>query len=252
MISQNQVKFLHALQVKKYRQKYRKFIVEGEKMVAELLHQKTFGIHALFGLERWANENAALLSAFSPCFNPVSEAELKKISTLVTPNAVLAVADMPDANPELHLPDSKPCFYLDGLQDPGNLGAILRISDWFGFPAVFCSTDTVDVYSPKVVQASMGAIFRVKTMEISLLDLIQHCPAATVAGAFMDGESIFGQTLPAKGLIVIGNEGKGIRPETAALLTRRISIPRHEEGGAESLNAAIAAGILAAWVRQPT
>jgi TrmH family RNA methyltransferase len=250
MISQNQVKFLHALQVKKYRQKYRKFLVEGEKMVAELLNQKNFGIHAIFGLERWADENAARLQPFLSNCTIVSEAELKKISTLVTPNAVLAVADMPDATPDLHLPNTKPCFYLDGLQDPGNLGAIMRIADWFGFPAVFCSSDTVDVYSPKVVQASMGAIFRVKTMEINLLDVIKHCPDIEVAGAFMDGDSIFEHPLPSRGIIVIGNEGKGIRAETEALLTRRISIPRHAEGGAESLNAAIAAGILAAWVRR--
>lgn len=238
------------MQQKKYRQKYRKFLVEGEKMVAELLHQKNLGIHAIFGLERWAKDNAARLQPHYAHFFDVSEGELKKISALITPNSVLAVADMPDKAPDLQLPNSKPCFYLDGLQDPGNLGAILRIADWFGFPAVFCSTDTVDAYSPKVVQASMGAILRVKTMEINLLDLVKQCPDAPISGAFMDGDSIFEQSLPARGLIVIGNEGKGIRPETEALLTRRISIPRHEEGGAESLNAAIAAGILAAWVRR--
>jgi RNA methyltransferase, TrmH family len=246
MLSHNQTKFLTALQIKKYRQKYRKFIVEGEKMIAELLLQKHLQIDALFGFERWAAENDVLLQPFLEKFNPIGEADLKKISTLSSPNRVLAVVDMPEQPPVPALPERGYCFYLDGLQDPGNLGAILRIADWFGMRPVFCSPDCVDAYNPKVIQSGMGAFLRVPVFEIALPDLLSASPGTAVCGAVLDGENVFKTKLPESGLIVIGNEGRGIGAEAAALLTRRVSIPRAAGGGAESLNAAVAAGILAA------
>ncbi len=250
MLSQNQQKFIHALQVKKYRQKYRNFIVEGEKMVAELLQQQRFAVVSVWGLERWAADHAATLQPFLQNFNPVTEIELRKISALSTPNSVLAVAQWPDEWPESSLLQSDICFYLDGIQDPGNLGAILRIADWFGLPAVFCSPDCVDVFSPKVVQATMGAIFRVTTREITLPELLAPLsPAPPVMGAVLGGSDIFKTALPANGLLVIGNEGRGISPAVEQLLSQRLTIPRHPAGGAESLNAAVAAGIMAALLR---
>jgi RNA methyltransferase, TrmH family len=246
MLSQNQSKFLHALGVKKYRQEHRKFVVEGEKMVAELLQQQRLEVSAVYGLEVWAQANAALLSPFTHLFQTVTAAELGKISALTTPNSVLAVASMPDAAVEMALPESRLCFYLDGIQDPGNMGTILRIADWFGLPAVFCSPETVDVYNSKVVQASMGAIFRVKSWEIPLETLIDGRAELPVAGAVLGGENVFDRELPQHGLLVMGNEGRGICAATEQLLTHRLTIPRHPEGGAESLNAAVAAGILAA------
>ncbi|MCC7244431.1 MAG: RNA methyltransferase [Saprospiraceae bacterium] len=245
MLSQNQAKWLNALAVKKYRQKYRNFIVEGDKMVVELLQCPRFGIVAVFGLERWAEAHAALLQPFFEKFNPVTEAELRKVSTLTTPNAVLAVAELPVEEPEFPLWNAQtPAIYLDGLQDPGNAGTILRTADWFGMHTVFCSPDSVDLFSPKVVQATMGAIFRVKTQEIELPELLARHSGLPVLGAVLEGDSIKGFTWPDNGLLVIGNEGRGIRPEHLPLLTHRISIPKHPNGGAESLNAAIATGIL--------
>jgi len=249
MLSHHQQKLIAALHIKKYRQKYRKFVVEGEKMVAELLAQNRLPISAVFGLERWADDHAALLGPFLEKFNAVTEAELKKISALTTPNRVLAVADLPTALPYLDVLRTERCFYLDGLQDPGNLGAILRIADWFGWPAVFCSPDCVDAFSPKVVQASMGAIFRIHTYEIDLAELVTPVPGLPVLGAVLGGEDVFATSWPNHGLMVIGNEGRGIQTTTQTLLTQRLTIPRHPAGGAESLNAAVAAGILAAMWR---
>jgi RNA methyltransferase, TrmH family len=250
MLSISQAKYLASLGVKKYRAQHGQFLVEGEKMVAELLVQTRVHCASIFGLERWADANAALLRPFLKQFSLVGEADLKKVSQLSTPPTVLAVAALPRDAPDFRLPARDLCFYLDGIQDPGNLGSILRVADWFGLPAVFCSPDCADAFSPKVVQASMGAIFRVLTAEIPLAELLAAAPQIPVAGAVLDEENVFSADLPSNGLLVIGNEGRGISPAVEDLLTQRLSIPRHPAGGAESLNAAIAAGIFAAAFRR--
>lgn len=249
MLSSSQQKFLTALQVKKYRQKYHKFTVEGSKLVLELLAQQRIRVTAVYGLERWAGENAAALAPFNEIFTPVSEPELKKISALTNPNAVLAVAAMPDeqGGKQLQIQPGELAFYLDGIRDPGNMGAILRIADWFGFQAVYCSPDCTDVYGQKVVQASMGAILRVPVREVLLDELLAQAPLCPATGAVLEGENLFTAEMPADGLLVIGNEGSGISPEVEKRLTRRLTIPRGAGGGAESLNASVAAGILAAF-----
>jgi TrmH family RNA methyltransferase len=250
MLSINQTKHLASLGVKKYRAQHGQFLVEGEKMVAELLAQTRIPCVAIFGLEQWADANAALLRPFLAQFSLLGEADLKKISQLTTPPAVLAVAELPRETPSTQSLANDLCFYLDGIQDPGNLGSILRVADWFGLPAVFCSPNCADAFSPKVVQASMGAIFRVQTAEIPLAELLAAAPQIPVAGAVLEGENVFSAELPSNGLLVIGSEGRGISPAAESLLTRRLSIPRHPAGGAESLNAAIAAGIFAAAFRK--
>lgn len=249
MLSHNQAKLLTALQVKKYRQKYRKFIVEGEKMAAEMLSQQRVVISSIFGVERWAAENAALLKPLLEKFNLISEADLKKVSALTTPNKVIIIAELPDQPFSPAFLQNDCCFYLDGIQDPGNLGAILRVADWFGIPAVICSPDTADAFSPKVVQASMGAFLRVDIWEMSLANIMENAPELPVMGAVLGGKNIFQTALPPNGLVVIGNEGRGVSPEVEARLTHLITIPRHSNGGAESLNAAVAAGIIAAVLR---
>lgn len=250
MVSQNQLKHLRSLSIKKYRQQSGQFLVEGEKMVTELLSQTQIACTSIYGLNQWVTENERLLKPYrDKCFT-VTDAELEKISALITPNKVLAVATIPQEMCNVQLAESQPCFYLDGIQDPGNMGSILRVADWFGFPAVFCSPDCVDVYSPKVVQASMGAIFRIKTWEVELSELLEKNLDLPVAGAVLDGQNVFEQKLPKHGLLVIGNEGKGISQKNMDRLTHRISIPKHASGGAESLNAAVASGILAAAFRR--
>jgi len=248
MISANQQKFITSLHLKKFRQKYRNFLVEGEKMVKELLQQQQLPIVQLYGTERWATENAALLAPIYHKFNLATEADLKKVGTLTTPNQVLAVVEMPPAAAQLPDLSAVPlALYLDGLQDPGNMGTILRIADWFGIRCVMASPDTVDAYSPKVIQAGMGACLRVRTWEdVPLATLTQQYPHINVLGAVMDGDNVFAATVPNTGILVIGNEGRGIRPEHMAQLTHRITIPRGADNGAESLNAAVAAGIIVA------
>lgn len=218
-------------------------------MVAELCAEAPERVISLYGLERWGAENRALLGPLLDKFNGVSAAELKKISSLQTPNSVLAIAAMPDESPDLQLPSRDLCLYLDGIQDPGNLGAILRIADWFGIPALYCAPDTVDAYSPKVVQACMGSIFRLRCTEIELPALIAENPGIPVLGAVLGGENVYAVDKQNRGLLVIGNEGRGIRPDVLPLLSRHVSIPRHPKGGAESLNAAVATGVLCALLR---
>ncbi|MBC7774124.1 MAG: RNA methyltransferase [Phycisphaerae bacterium] len=250
MLSHSQLKHLRSLSVKKYRQQHGQFLVEGEKMVTELLGQSRLSVSAIFALESWIEKNVRFLRPFSDKVTSVTEAELAKISALTTPNNVLAVVDTPLGTCNFQLATTDICFFLDGIQDPGNMGSILRVADWFGFPAVFCSHDCVDVFSPKVVQASMGAIFRVCTGEIELAEILVGIPQIPVAGAVLDGENVFETKLPQNGLLLIGNEGRGISAQAEILLTHQISIPRHPAGKAESLNAAVAAGILAAAFRR--
>jgi TrmH family RNA methyltransferase len=242
MLSHNQLKFLTALSVKKYRYEHRKFLVEGEKMVDELLSQHLIQVFAIYALEHWVLQNEALCRPFAAKITIVTATELKKISALTTPHSVLAVAEMPPDTADLVT--DRPCLYLDGIQDPGNMGTILRTADWFGFSAVYCSADCADAYSPKTIQAGMGAFLRVHTQEMPLEQLLAPTPHRTVWGAVLGGESIENCLLSGTGIMVIGNEGRGIRPETERLLTHRITIPRHPGSRAESLNAAVAAAIL--------
>jgi TrmH family RNA methyltransferase len=250
MLSNNQQKWINSLHVKKYRQKYRKFLVEGVKMAEELLQQSEITLSAIYGTERWAMDHRELLAPFLDKFNEISETELKKISSLATPNQVLLVADLPDQVEFSPFCKEDICFYIDGIQDPGNLGTILRIADWFGFPAVYCSPDTVDAFSPKVIQSCMGAFLRVKIVELPLSDILRLSVETPVIGAVLDGDNVFETVLPSKGLLVIGREGRGLSPEVLEQLTHKIRIPRHQHGGAESLNAGVAAGILAAMLRR--
>ncbi len=250
MISANQQKFITGLHLKKYRQKYQSFLVEGEKMVKELLQQQRITVVSVFGTERWSAANAALLAPHYDKFNPATEAELKKVGTLITPNEVLAVAKLPDPGPfPAELPQNRPVLYLDRLQDPGNMGTILRIADWFGIGQVFCAPGTTDVFAPKTVQSGMGACLRVQVWpDVPLTDLRATYPDRPIIGAVMDGEGLFGQPLPSASILAIGNEGQGLSPECEALLSHRITIPRGGDQGAESLNAAVATGIIVGWM----
>jgi RNA methyltransferase, TrmH family len=240
----NQIKSLTALQVKKYRTEQSKFLVEGEKIVAELLLQTQFSISAIYATGVWIDKQPKMSSARLDLIQEVTEAELKKISSLTTPNQVAAVVDLPVLLPDFSDLDTGLYYYLDGLQDPSNMGAILRIADWFGVKGVFCSPTTVDAYHPKVIQASMGAFLRVPTHEVDLLTLKNQHPTWPIMGAVMNGDIIGKNTPISTGILVIGNEGRGISKETEALLTHRLTIPRGAGGGAESLNAAVATGIL--------
>jgi len=174
------------------------------------------------------------------------EFELKKISNLSTPNQVLAVVRQNHTHLRPDELQESLVLFLDGIQDPGNMGTILRIADWFGIPSVICSPMCVDVYNPKVIQATMGAIFRIKTVEMDFGELVFKFPQLTFYGAVLDGQNIFQMELPQHGVIVIGNESSGISASIQEQLDYQISIPSGKNGGAESLNAAVATGIICA------
>jgi RNA methyltransferase, TrmH family len=252
MLSKQKVKFIQGLQQKKQRQINNIFVVEGEKMVQELLSQSRLKIDALVALEIWADENYKKLSNdFRQKLIVVEPAELRSISTLTTPNKVLATVHMPEFEIDKSALQSNFCLYLDGIQDPGNMGTILRIADWFSISYVFCSDTCVDVYNSKVVQASMGALLRINTREINFLTLKKELPNSPVLAAVLAGESLFEAALPKNGILVLGNEGAGISETVLEATDRKIFIPAGESAvGAESLNVGVAAGILCAFLKK--
>lgn len=245
-LSKNTIKWINALRHKKYRQKYNKFIVEGDKMAEEILEQNRWKIDRIFALPPWIEKHDNRLSRHRQKVEAITPAELKKLSTLRTPNQVLAVLDRREYKP-LSNGTGEKVLYLDGIQDPGNMGTILRIADWFGLSRVFCSEDCADLYNPKVIQSSMGAFLRVDCRRLPLAELRRSWPEHSVMGAVLDGENAFRAGWPAQGILVMGSEGRGITDHVEKLLTQRLTIPK--AGRAESLNAGVACGILCAlWV----
>lgn len=247
-LSKAKNKHLQALKLKKFREELGLFTVEGEKIAAELLLSKSTEIDEIFALDSWIAANERALWAHQTKIVAVSESELKQISNLTTPNKVLIVArkQTPQYNDELIQKSFS--FYLDGIQDPGNLGTILRIADWFSIPYVFCSPQTVELHNPKVIQASMGAFLRVRSLEVDFDSLSNHYTELPVFAAILRGDNIFEtvakKDFPRRGIVIIGNEGNGISEKLIEKADFNITIPGG--GGAESLNAAVSTGILAA------
>jgi len=243
-LSIKQIQYFRSLKRNKFRQKYNKFPVEGDKIVREVLEYRPSAIHALMGLSDWIEPLLPSLESLGITYHLVSEKELQQLSAMSTPNQVIAYLESWEAKWEPGIWKDKLCFYLDGIQDPGNAGTLMRIADWFGMPYLFGSLDSADFRHPKVIQASMGAFLRVACIRVGLPTLLEESADLSVLGADREGKSVFTGPWPQSGLLVLGREGSGIRPETVALLTDHISIPG--KGGGESLNAAVAGGILAA------
>lgn len=234
MLSKNQTKLINSLQQKKYRFKHGFFIAEGIKVVEEFLNSN-------HELEKLFCTNENYFNSYNDKLTVVSEAELKKISSLSTPNKVLGIFKIPKPKPI----ESKGLIVaLDGINDPGNLGTIIRLCDWFGVHELICSKNTVDCYNTKVVQSSMGSLTRVNINYVNL-PIVLNKTNLPVFGAFMDGESVYSTKLPTEGILIMGNEANGISNEINELIKNRISIPRF---GAvqktESLNVATATAIL--------
>lgn len=239
MLSKARIKLIQSLNQKKQRSELKVFVVEGKKQVTELL-TSSYRIQTIVGTESWMQMHAQDIKNNTELIT-VDDEGLRKASLLQAPQEVLAIVHMPDtAAPAAPDPDAF-TLVLDGIQDPGNLGTIIRIADWYGLKQVVCSNDCVDVYNPKTIQATMGSFMRVHTTYTDLIHFLAHS-TVPVLGAVINGVSVYQNTLPAKGVLVIGNEGKGISPGIMPLITHPISIPRI--GGAESLNAAIATAII--------
>ena len=234
MLSKNQIKLITSLQQKKYRKQEQLFFAEGVKVVQELLHSNS-------ELQELFTTKQDFLSVSKDKLHAISEAELKKISALATPNSCLAVFKIPKAK---EMKESGLILALDDVRDPGNLGTIIRLCDWFGIETLFCSEETVDIYNPKVVQATMGSISRVNVVYGDLENFLIKTKL-TVFGTFMDGKNIYQESLPNDGVIVMGNEANGISEAVEKLVTDRIAIPRFGDLQiTESLNVATATAII--------
>ena len=233
MLSKNQIKLITSLRQKKFRNQHQLFFAEGVKTVNELLDSK-FKLNRLFTTKDDFDVSTDLQTIITPN-------ELKKISALKTANNALALFEIPK---EQDVDYNNLVVALDNVREPGNLGTIIRLCDWFGVKDLICNTETVDCYNPKAIQASMGSITRVNVVYNDLKQILKE-EETTSFGAFMNGENIYDETLPQKGIIVLGNEAKGINSELEALIHRRISIPRFGNLQlTESLNVANATAIL--------
>ena len=247
MISKNKIKYIRSLELKKNRNKEGKFVAEGFKVVDDLLALQPADL--IVATQEWLHGKH--LAAQTEVIE-VNEEELKKVRFLQHPQQVLAVFRQAQDG-DFSINTQELSLALDGVQDPGNLGTIIRIADWFGITHIYCSQDTADVYNPKVVQATMGSIARVKVEYGNLLALVESLPAdVPVYGTLLDGDNIYQQQLENRGLIVMGNEGKGISPALAKKVNRRLLIPNFPEGRAtaDSLNVAIATAITCSEFRR--
>ena len=235
MLSKNEVKYIQSLGHKKNRDADNVFIAEGVKTVYELLNAD-FNIKKIYALEDWIVINPTVKNVIE-----VNEDELKKISNFETPNKVFALVEKrtPVREPDLK---NKISLVLDGIQDPGNMGTIIRTADWFGIRQVICSKDCADAFAPKVIQATMGSMVRVQLLYTDLLELVAGNPTLPLYAASLNGTAITAMPPVKEGAIVIGNESKGIHPALLERCQHHITIPRI--GRAESLNAAVAAGII--------
>jgi RNA methyltransferase, TrmH family len=234
MLTAHTIKVLQSLDKKKFRQKYNLFLVEGNKIICELFNSK-FKIKEIF-----STDPQKLGRADIPITH-ISENELKKISLLQNPKDSVAVCYL---NPEEKLEDQNIQLVLDGIQDPGNLGTIIRLADWFGIEQIICSEDTVDFYNPKVIMSTMGSFTRVNLVYTNLREYLSQTGNINI-GTDMDGENIYTFEKPEKINLILGNEGNGMRPETEKLIQKSIMIPRFGKSqSTESLNVSMAAGII--------
>ncbi|MFT2007588.1 RNA methyltransferase [Pontibacter sp. 13R65] len=241
MLSKAVLKYINSLQIKKYRHQHQAFVVEGAKSVMELL-KADFELQHLFVTEAFYHENTKTL-AKGYRYHIVTEEELTKAGTFASNNAALAVAKMRTV-PPIQLKNTDFIIALDDVRDPGNLGTIIRIADWYGISQLVCSENCADFYNPKVISATMGSFTRVQAQYLDLVEWLkeQKKVGLAVYGASLAGENLHKQQLQPQGIVVLGNEANGIRPEVEACMTHLIKIPAF--GKAESLNVATATAII--------
>ncbi len=251
MLSKNKIKYLHSLSIKKHRESEGVFLAEGHKLVNDLLGKMPLKI--LLATDEYLASHPHI---FADEIIPVSERELIQASQLKTPRDVVAVFEMPKPKPlsELSaLPAKQLCLALDTVQDPGNLGTIIRLADWFGIEHIFCTTETADAFAPKTIQATMGAIARVGVHYVQLTDFLQSLSREIpIYGTFLEGKNIYDEQLSENGVLIMGNEGQGISAPIENLVTRKIFIPPYPAGreSSESLNVAVATAVACAEFRR--
>lgn len=245
-VTNNLVKWVYSLSLKKNRDKEKCFVAEGTKCVLDTLG--SFRLKYLFCTEEWLESHGDVAGYATVA----SKVQMERMSMLKTSAEVIAVYEMPEYCMESIDAERNLYLALDNVQDPGNLGTIIRIADWFGIHDIFCSPGTVDVYNPKVVQSTMGAISRVRVHYCSLPELFGRCGGVPVYGTFLDGDNIYGKPLSGNGFIVMGNEGKGISKELEEYVTARLLVPSYPQEAvtSESLNVGMATAIVVSEFRR--
>ncbi len=250
MISKSQIKFVQSLKQKKFRDLHRCFVAEGSKLVLEF-SVSHFSVVQVFAVAEWLSVHPVPAGIV---VGEVTHAEMERISFLSTPSPALAVIEMPEALPEPTFRKENLTLVLDGITDPGNLGTIIRIADWFGIRHLVCSEGCVDQYNPKVVQATMGSLTRVNVNYLELPGFLASVGGEVpIYGMMLEGEDLFTTDTTGNGLIVIGSEAHGISEAVSEFVTHKISIPFYpstRKTHAESLNAAVATGIVCAEFRR--
>jgi RNA methyltransferase, TrmH family len=252
VISKKKIKLIKSLEYKKYREINQLFIAEGNKIVKELLRSNLI-IKTLIGTSDYLQEIKTLINSGIEIIE-ATDIDIKSVSLLKNPQEAIALCQIPFYNIEEANPTEKLIICLDNIQDPGNMGTIIRIADWFGIENVVCSLSTADIFNPKSVQASMGSVCRVKVHYTELPSFLKSSSEKTdfIAGAFIEGDNIYTTDLPKSGILVMGNEGRGISDEVIPFINQKISIPSFSVSAnhAESLNAAIATAIFCSEFRR--
>ena len=255
MLSKNKIKYIRSLEHKKYRTSTSSFVAEGYKVVADLV--PAFPCKCLVATSEWCESNASVL-AFLQTSNTeiytVTNEELRKVSFQETPQQVLAVFQQPQWVADINqISKHRLCLALDDVQNPGNLGTIVRLADWFGIDHIFCSRNSADIFNPKTIQATMGAIARVQVHYVDLPSAIANIDRSTpIYGTSLHGDNIYTKPLTPNGLIIMGNEGKGVSEAVASMVTDQLYIPNYPQDRptSESLNVAIATAIVCAEFRR--
>jgi RNA methyltransferase, TrmH family len=252
-ISKNQLKHFARLNEKKHREEENMFLAEGEKIVDELIHSN-WEIVAVIAIDSWISQNEkSLKNIKSQIIFEISESDLSKLSSLKTPNKVVTVVKKANSILKHEQIKNKLSIALDDIQDPGNLGTIIRLADWFGIETIICSENTVDAFNPKVIQATMGAFMRVNVCYVNLKSFFQTLDSETpVYGAFLEGKNVYSESLEKTGVILMGNESKGISADLAKFVTQKITIPSFtlKREKTESLNVSVATAIICSEFRR--
>lgn len=243
MISKNQIKHIQSLHSKKNRELEGLFIIEGIKLVSEFIGHHKFCVKELFATTEFINKYETILVDNHITYSEINEEELKKISLQTNPNQVLAIVKEATQELNVALLHASITLYLDDIRDPGNLGTIIRIADWFGIKQIICSPNCTELYNPKTLQATMGAVLRVNVVTLDFETLLPEIKDLPIYGAVLEGKNIYTSQLK-NGIIVIGNEASGISNEVLKHITHLITIPAANSNGSESLNAANACAII--------
>ncbi|MDR0865683.1 MAG: RNA methyltransferase [Candidatus Symbiothrix sp.] len=247
MISKPKIKFIRSLEMKKFRNESACFLAEGNKLVADIL--PSFDCECLIAKSSWLATQGDI---HAKELIVAEENDIEKASLLKTPQDVIAIFRQPEYQLDKKNLKEDLSLVLDGIQDPGNLGTIIRLADWFGIKTIICSPDTADVYNPKTVQATMGAIAHVRVFYTPLVDFLKEMQDIPIYGTFLDGKNIYREQLSATGLIVMGNEGKGISPSVKKGISHKLYIPNYppDTVSTESLNVAVATAVTCAEFRR--